>query len=53
MTLAKCQDCGREVSNAASACPHCGKPRVHVGAAIITALVMGAGVWWLWRWIMG
>jgi len=27
MTLVKCRECGREVSPAARACPHCGAPR--------------------------
>ena len=26
MALAKCLECGKEVSRAAQACPHCGKP---------------------------
>jgi len=26
MPLQKCQDCGKDVSNSAKSCPHCGKP---------------------------
>ena len=26
MALAKCLECGKEVSRSAKACPHCGKP---------------------------
>ena len=26
MALAKCLECGKEVSRSAQACPHCGKP---------------------------
>ena len=26
MALAKCLECGKEVSRSAVACPHCGKP---------------------------
>ena len=26
MALAKCLECGKEVSRSALACPHCGKP---------------------------
>jgi predicted RNA-binding Zn-ribbon protein involved in translation (DUF1610 family) len=26
MALIKCSECGRDISSAAEACPHCGKP---------------------------
>jgi hypothetical protein len=26
MALLKCDDCGHDVSDAAAACPHCGRP---------------------------
>jgi hypothetical protein len=53
MSLVKCADCGRELSNSARACPHCGKSRTHAGAAIFTALVMLALGYWAWAWITG
>ncbi len=33
MPLTTCPDCGRELSTAAPACPHCGRPNVPAGAA--------------------
>src|SRR5579859_7521420 len=33
MALTTCPDCGREVSTAAPACPHCGRPNGPVVAA--------------------
>jgi len=41
MGLAKCLECGREVSSSASKCPHCGIANPAVGKAARTAI--GAG----------
>jgi len=34
MALIKCGECGRDVSDKAAACPHCGAPTVAMAAAI-------------------
>ncbi len=35
MTLVKCEDCSREISNLSEACPHCGRPlREHRGRTV-------------------
>ena len=53
MSLRKCPDCGLDVSSAAAACPHCGRPlrrsssRVGLSGILVIA-VLGAGVL-LWR----
>ena len=43
MALTKCRECGKEVSTAASACPHCGaKQKRKVGiVGVLAALVVG------------
>ena len=53
MSLRKCPDCGQDVSSAATACPHCGRPTptrtspIELSAILIVAVVV-AGVL-LWR----
>ena len=53
MSLRKCPDCGQDVSSAALACPHCGRPNrrssspVELSGILIIAVVV-AGVL-LWR----
>jgi Ca2+/H+ antiporter len=44
MPLTACPDCGREVSTAAPACIHCGRPLVRTSkpmAGIVTAMLLG------------
>ena len=52
MSLRKCPECGQDVSSAASACPHCGRPNrsgsspVELsGILIIAALCAGVLIW--------
>ena len=53
MSLRKCIDCGQDVSSAALACPHCGRPNRRSSSpielsVILVIAVLGAGVL-LWR----
>lgn len=45
MALATCQDCGQSVSNAAKACPSCGRPtpQAQSNQAWLLAPVVGVG----------
>lgn len=42
MALLKCEDCGREVSSRAAACPHCGCPVPQVGPSAVEGSRPGA-----------
>lgn len=49
MALTKCPDCGREISDAAPTCPHCGKPQAAAPAVVnatggcFSAMLKGVG----------
>ncbi len=52
MSLRKCPDCGQDVSSAAVACPHCGRPNRRSsspielsGVLIIAVVCAGALIW--------
>lgn len=52
MSLRKCLDCGHDVSSAATACPHCGRPNRRSsspielsGILIIAVVCAGALIW--------
>ena len=52
MSLRKCPDCGQDLSSAASACPHCGRPNRRSsspielsGILIIAVVCAGALIW--------
>lgn len=49
MSLIRCRECGRAVSNAAATCPHCGADRQRT-AKIIVGIVGGIllGIIGLW-----
>ena len=38
MALMQCPDCGKQISEAAPACPHCGRPRDQDGTPVTTQL---------------
>lgn len=52
MSLRKCPDCGHDVSSAATACPHCGRPNrrssspVELSGILIIAVVCAAALIW-------
>tara|TARA_R110001583_G_scaffold58417_3_gene174235 strand:+ start:4439 stop:4600 length:162 start_codon:yes stop_codon:yes gene_type:complete len=41
MALIKCDECGKDKSSAAKACPHCGKSRDHISAGVVWFAVIG------------
>ena len=41
MALIKCRECGREMSDQASACPHCGCPALKIGLDMFQELFTG------------
>jgi Zn finger protein HypA/HybF involved in hydrogenase expression len=41
MALIKCDECGKEKSSAANACPHCGKGRDHISSGVVWVVVIG------------
>jgi hypothetical protein len=52
MALAECRECGKEVSNRAKTCPHCGVSRpgttnsqMFGGAVIFIGMVIGGAAW--------
>lgn len=48
--LTKCQECGREMSTSARACPQCGS-RMHttpLAAWLILGVVVIGGLWFVW-----
>jgi membrane protein YdbS with pleckstrin-like domain len=49
MPLTTCPDCGREISTAAPACPHCGRPNAPVVAAPAAAAPSPSAEQTLWR----
>ena len=34
MALIKCEECGKEISDRADACPHCGCPITHISEPV-------------------
>lgn len=52
MSLRKCPDCGHDVSSAATACPHCGRPNrrssspVELSGILILAVVCAGALIW-------
>lgn len=47
MALKKCTDCGKEMSDGARKCPHCGKTYTTAGGifiAVLIALIIGGCV---------
>ena len=52
MSLRKCPDCGQDVSSAARACPHCGRPNrrssspVELSGILIIAVVCAGALLW-------
>ena len=52
MSLRKCPDCGQDVSSAALACPHCGRPNrrssspIELSGILIIAVVCAAVLLW-------
>lgn len=46
MALIRCDDCGREFSSAAKACPQCGRPRSSISWTTITVLVVVVVLGW-------
>lgn len=52
MSLRKCPDCGQDVSSAALACPHCGRPNrrgsspIELSGILIIAIVCAAALIW-------
>jgi len=46
MALIKCKDCKREISSAAKACPHCGKPVPHIDPGDVVKVVGGLLIAW-------
>lgn len=47
MALIACAECGKEISDKAAACPHCGAPVV--GAApVMTVTTQQPSSWWKW-----
>jgi len=52
VSLRKCPDCGQDVSSAAAACPHCGRPNRKIaspiglsGILIVAVVCAGALIW--------
>ena len=54
MALVSCQECGKEISDKAASCPHCGAPQGGAVAqpipVVVTEVKKGSGVW---KWILG
>ena len=46
MALIKCKDCKQEISSAAKACPHCGKPVPHIDPGDVLKVVVGLLIAW-------
>lgn len=44
MPLRNCADCGQPVSDIATTCPHCGRPRVKRGSAAFKTLQLIVGL---------
>ena len=60
MALTKCSDCGKNVSDTAQSCPHCGKAREVEGVEVFNVIlgfiiVMAIAIWFigplLWKWL--
>jgi uncharacterized membrane protein YvbJ len=41
MALIKCDECGKDKSSAAKACPHCGKSRDHISSGVVWFAIAG------------
>src|ERR1700722_1832695 len=46
MALIKCKDCKKEISSAAKACPHCGKPVPHINPGDVVKVAVGLLIVW-------
>jgi hypothetical protein len=46
MALGKCEDCGKDVSTEAPACPHCGRPQTKPVETITPPVDPAAGIEW-------
>ena len=53
MAMIRCMECGNQMSDSATKCPHCGAHKLKaVGASPIQkvsgvlAIIMGAAIWW-------
>ena len=44
--MAFCENCGRELSDQAVACPNCGHPRTPAGAVTTVGQAVGYAEWW-------
>jgi hypothetical protein len=60
MALVKCQECGKEISDQAANCPHCGAPRQasstkkepsqaeKIQGSVTLVLIVAAVIWYFW-----
>lgn len=50
MALAKCVECGREISDSVASCPHCGKkrPQKQISRGTAYSAIGGAVVFFIW-----
>jgi uncharacterized OB-fold protein len=53
MALVKCDECGKEKSSAAKACPNCGKSSSHISSEIVWFAVIGIVVFFGFMAMMG
>lgn len=53
MALVSCSECGKEISDKATSCPHCGAPKTGNAATQASSVQPQAKKGGLWKWVIG